>query len=94
MAMGPEMVWPTGCRQSDLLPSIRRKVYMILRNEEECDVEGKAQRSGDDRGVEADGVGTIGRAVRRGPKDQVAAGAATMRWLSTLISRKLQDNLG
>jgi hypothetical protein len=26
----------------DLLPAIRRKVYMILRNEEECHVEGKA----------------------------------------------------
>jgi hypothetical protein len=34
-----------GC---DLLPSIRREVYMILRNEEECFVEGEAQRSGDD----------------------------------------------
>jgi hypothetical protein len=44
----------------DLLPSIRREVYMILRNEEECHVEGKAQRSGDDRGVEAIGSGAAG----------------------------------
>ena len=30
---------------------------MILRNEEESHVEGEAQRSGDDWGVEADGIG-------------------------------------
>lgn len=44
----------------DLLPSIRRKVYMILRNEEECDVVRKAQRSTDDRGLEAAGSGADG----------------------------------
>ena len=44
-----------GMSESDLPPSIRREVYMILRNEEESHVEGEAQRSGDDRGVEADG---------------------------------------
>src|SRR5579885_1351025 len=40
-----------------LLPSVRREVYMILRNEEERHVEEEAQRSGDDRGVEAVGSG-------------------------------------
>jgi len=33
---------------------------MILRHEEECQVEGKAQRGGDDWGVEADGSGEDG----------------------------------
>ena len=33
---------------------------MILRNEEERHVEGEAQRSGDDWGIEADGSGTNG----------------------------------
>ncbi len=33
---------------------------MILRNEEECYIEGEAQRSGDDWGVEATGSGTEG----------------------------------
>jgi hypothetical protein len=29
-------------RRFDLLPAICREVYMILRSEEECDVEGQA----------------------------------------------------
>jgi hypothetical protein len=37
---------------SDLHTAIRRELYMILRNEEECHVEGEAQRSGDDWGIE------------------------------------------
>jgi hypothetical protein len=44
----------------DLLPKIRRKVYMNLRNEEESNVEGKAYGSGDDWSVEASGGGTDG----------------------------------
>src|SRR5579885_1827495 len=44
-------------RPDGLLPSVRREVYMILRNEEERHVEEEAQRSGDDRGVEAVGSG-------------------------------------
>ena len=38
---------------------------MILRSEEECDVEGQAQRSADDRGLEADGGGANGGARAR-----------------------------
>ena len=48
----------------DLLPSIRRKVYMILRDEEECHGQRKAQRSGDHWGVEAVGGGADGRGRR------------------------------
>ncbi len=44
----------------DLPPSIRREVYMILRNEEERHVQGEAQRSGDDWGVEATGSWAAG----------------------------------
>src|SRR5712664_1211343 len=54
-------------RYFDPLPSNRREVYMILRNEEEGYVEGEAQRSGDDRGVEATGSGAAGRGCR--PRD-------------------------
>jgi len=38
---------------------------MILRNEEECHGEGKAQRSGDHRGVEAVGSGRTAEDVGR-----------------------------
>ncbi len=52
--------WLTITALGDLPPSIRREVYMILRNEEERHVQGEAQRSGDDWGVEATGSWAAG----------------------------------
>jgi len=48
----------------DLYPSVRRKVYLILRDEEERHVEGKAQRSGHHQAVEAVGSGFGGTLAR------------------------------
>jgi hypothetical protein len=48
----------------DLFPSVRRKVYLILRDEEERHVEGKAQRSGHHQAVEAVGSGFGGTLAR------------------------------
>lgn len=44
--------------ESGLLPSVRRKVYMILAKEEERYGEGKTRRSRDHRGVGVVGRGT------------------------------------
>jgi hypothetical protein len=68
----------------DLLPAIRREVYMILRNEEERDVEGEAKASGDDWGVEADGGGTSGGGR--------SAGTAAVRCFQTLTTNRPPGN--
>ena len=60
---------------------------MNLRNNEECQVEGETQRSGDDWGVEADGSGANAANIARGWERREAG-----RWCYTLQAATVFSN--